>query len=219
MPGAAGELPVNAGSVPAFLGVATPLPAAQSEAIDGMEELPSGVDASRGNAAGGGAPEVLDFAMQTQLQTNWCWAAIAVSVAAFYKSAAVSQCEIATRCLAMPCCLVPLPPPNANWAGNQTYSLDVPLGAHMAGEPQSGPLHFPVIQQQILAGRPVCCHINWGSGRADDGHFNAIIGFDASCEEVYVQDPDAQYGNGSYPYDEFCNRYNGGTWDVAYLTQ
>jgi hypothetical protein len=165
----------------------------------------------------------LTFSMQSQLQTEWCWAATAASVSAFYKDVpTLSQCQIASDCLSVPCCITPLPPPPPpDWEGNRWYTLDVALSVagHRAGPPIQGPLDFPAIVAEIDAGRPVCCHILWDQDSPGDGHFNAIIGYDGVNRDVVVRDPSTTYGDGTFPYETFKSNYYGGKWDGTYLTR
>jgi hypothetical protein len=164
----------------------------------------------------------LSFSMQSQQQSEWCWAATAASVSAFYcDTPAASQCEIASRCLSMSCCITPLPPPPPPyWSGNRTYTLDVALSnlGHLVGGPTGACLDFNTIVAQIRAGHPVCCHISWDGG-APGGHFMAIIGYDESNADVTVVDPSPVFGDGTFPYKALVQDYHGGQWDDTYLTQ
>src|SRR4051794_38807258 len=48
----------------------------------------------------GGAPTALMFTMETQQQSNWCWAAAATSIFKFYSNSNQwSQCSVAGSCL------------------------------------------------------------------------------------------------------------------------
>jgi len=41
----------------------------------------------------------LNFPMQQQKETEWCWAAVAVSVAAFYQGVSPPQCDVVNKIL------------------------------------------------------------------------------------------------------------------------
>lgn len=167
-------------------------------------------------------PNPLPLSMQPQQQTEWCWAAAAASVSAFYRdSPPTSQCQLASQCLNMNCCVEPLPPPPPPiWPGNKMYTLNVALSVigHLSGEPAGKPLDFATVVAEISAGRPVCCHISWESGPVG-GHFNAIIGYDEVNEDVTIADPSGVFGGGTFPYKTFVTDYHGGKWDDSYLTQ
>jgi hypothetical protein len=196
--------------LPSFLGVTKPLkvsPAAKTLAIA---------------AAPAATPNPLAFNMQLQQQTEWCWAATAASVAAYYKDpAAMTQCQIATACLSMNCCINPLPdPPPPTWAGNRTFTLNVALGVvnHFTEPVLQRAIDFPAIVAEIDAGRPVCCHISWDPGSPLLGHFNVIAGYDAARNDVVVRDPSGTLSDGVFPYESFKSNYHGGRWDQTYLT-
>jgi hypothetical protein len=165
-------------------------------------------------------PNPLPVHMQDQLQTEWCWAATAASISAFYgDNPMVRQCEVASRCLSMQCCVDPLPgPPPPDWDGNRVYTLSMALALleHLSEPIVTRALTFDEIVAEIDAGRPVCCHIEF-----DDypGHFNVIVGYDADTHDVIVRDPSTRYGDGTYPYEAFKSDYYGGTWDQSYRTR
>ncbi len=169
----------------------------------------------------GNAPTALTFTMQSQQQDNWCWAAITSSICAFYPppngTRPKEQCEIATTFLGVPCCLNPLPAPSADWPGNKTFSLEVPLNqfGHLAKPKIPGFLEFPSIVQEIDGQRPVCCHIDWGG--ESDGHFVVIVGYDSANQEVFVRDPSRSPVHGNLPYKGSAT-FPGGKWNETYLT-
>lgn len=154
-------------------------------------------------------PNPLPFSMQVQEQTEWCWAATAASVSAYYDVAPVlTQCEVASKCIGVDCCITPLPPErNIKWA------LDAALKAikHLAADP-SGALPFSSIVTEIDGGRPICCHISWD-------HFIAIVGYDDSNQDVVVCDPDPHHAEQTLPYETFVSDYYEGSWDYSYLTK
>jgi hypothetical protein len=92
------------------------------------------------------------------------------------------------------------------------WALDDALNAtkHLAAEPTSGALPFSSIIREIDGGRPICCHISWD-------HFNAIVGYDDSNQDVVVRDP--LHDEQTLPYKTFVSDYYGGSWDYSYLTK
>lgn len=182
-------------NLPAFLGPFTAVPTSAAVA--------------KFAAPLGGAAASLPFSMQTQQQTNWCWAATSTSVSLFYSAASAwTQCSVATQCLGGACCTQPGP-------CNTVYYLDQALSA--TGNLAStalGALAFASIKTEIDNGRPPCCHISWSGG---GGHFNTIHGYDDATNDVDVADP--FYGAQTLPYATFVNSYRGvGVWDYSYLT-
>lgn len=49
----------------------------------------------------------LNFTMQKQTQTNWCWAAVSASVGNYYGTGSWTQCGVATAALDRNCCNQP----------------------------------------------------------------------------------------------------------------
>lgn len=190
-------------SLPAFLGPFTALP-----------------PPARGfGPIGGGPAHSLAFTMQTQQQTEWCWAATSASVDDFYGPAGMkSQCKIVSGVLGGTCCATP-----GAGSCNQPYYLDIALTwvGHLA-QPcigtaialASAGAGTPSIEDEINAGHPVGCHISWSGG---GGHFNAIHGYDTNTQDVDVADP--YYSTHTLPYAVFKTKYQStGSWDASYLT-
>lgn len=180
---------------------------------------PMGPPAEPSPAAVG--PKVLGFNIQSQEQTNWCWAAVASSVCGYYASrgegAPQSQCQIATQFLGLECCIDPLPPPSDNWAGNKTFTLELPLDVlgHFAPPMVTGSLDLASIVREIDGGRPICCHIDWGGA---EGHFVVMIGYDSVHGDVIVRDPAGTIVNGTLPFKS-GGTFPGGKWSETYLTK
>jgi hypothetical protein len=184
-------------NLPAFLGPYVQVPLAQ---------------ARKTFAPLGGASAKLSFAMQKQVQDEWCWAATSSSVCAYYQRPPLqSQCEVASACLGIACCTNPVPGPC-----NQPYYLDRALGetGNLSGAIISGALSLADIATEIDAGRPICCHISWRGG---GGHFNAIYGYDDANQDIDLGDP--FYGNQTLPLLSLLSNYqSAGTWDFSYKT-
>jgi hypothetical protein len=157
----------------------------------------------------------LTVTMQTQDQTNWCWAAVAASIADYYGSNVKTQCQIVTDMLpgaaTARCCT-----DGSSAQCNKPYQLLKSLGdvGHLAAtgsEPK--PLKPEIVQSEIGAGRPVGIQIFW----RDTGgrHFIAVTGYAESS--VDVRDP--FYGPTTTPYLKLRDDYLGrGTWTRSYRT-
>lgn len=187
---------------PTFLGPLLPLPQA-AKAIAPQYPLAGG--------AGPGGSNALPFAMQTQQETNWCWAATTSSVSGFFDTNSQwTQCGVASSCLMSSCCTAPGP-------CNCTHTLDDPLSrtGNLQGPPFFGSDTTNGLQSEIDQGRPVCCFISWAGG---GGHFVAISGYNWSTGDVFIEDP--LYGRATIPFSTFVSTYRGsGRWDYTYYTQ
>jgi len=138
----------------------------------------------------------LDFTMQMQQRTNWCWAAVAASVAAYCRPTnAAAQCAIANVELVRDDCCEPSP--------SNLPSINVP---HMLGSAlqQVGCLEEEsphqasrqAVRREINEKRlPVCALIIWSQdepsyGAARSGsHFVAITGYRTDTHALVIDDP------------------------------
>lgn len=165
-------------------------------------------------SAGGGsgtASKALPQFMETQTQTNWCWAANGASVGNFYWGAGTyTQCAIANTAMnTTTCCSDP--------AGcNQYGYLDKALQAaksynYMA----TGTTTYANIQSQINDDRPVGTRVEWNGGGA---HFMMITGYDDDGDKINIQDP--WYGSSTIAFNSYAGSYQaGGTWTHTYYTK
>jgi hypothetical protein len=155
----------------------------------------------------------LDFAMQHQQQTNWCWAAVSTSVALFYDPASTwTQCAVANGELNRnDCCGT-----GASGPCNVYGFLDSSLTRvghldHMTSSSST----FAQAQTEIDGGRPLCARTAWSGGGA---HFLAIIGYRLLDEMLAVDDP--WYGKSDVSYATFNSSYQGsGSWTHSYFTR
>ena len=163
----------------------------------------------------GGEEVVLDLAMERQALERWCWAAIAVSLSAYYHSKTISQHDVATLALGFDC---------SGFSGNEAlkercdinFSLDKVLELlHCFSHWSLGKPHFERVQFEIANGRPVCCRINWYKG---DAHYVLIKGYNMHREEIYLEDP--LHGSSAIRYHDFPAKYkvSGGAWTETYWT-
>lgn len=162
----------------------------------------------------------LAYTQQQQQQSNWCWAATAVSVYAFY-GRTLSQCELVgafyggksgTKCCDTPC----------SSSCNQTLETAKAFRQLSILAGVDGPINFSRVKRQIDNNRPISCGVFWTLGGG--GHAVVIDGYteisSPVIEMVYVQDP-ASAGEGvCVLYTEFLTRYRGdGAWRKTRLTQ
>jgi hypothetical protein len=167
-------------------------------------------------AASGGSPGdyQLGLAMETQEQTNWCWAAVSSSVARFFSSSSSwDQCTIVCREQNDPQCCAN----GGSSACNVVWYLDRALQrvGHFASM-SWGATGEQRIRAELAASRPVCCRIGWTGG---SGHFVALSGIRSAGpdDEITVDDP--FYGQSTMPLPTFRSRYRGtGSWTHTYYT-
>ena len=166
----------------------------------------------------------LAFTMQTQQQTNWCWAAVTSSTADFYDRNRMSQCSLASWAFSYPfnqkdCC---------GSDGSNTNICNKgwnPGGAlFYLGHRRNfykRPLSLTYLQHQHNGswgadgrGFPVVVGIIWAGGGA---HAVETVGHGEA--NIMVADP----SNGSktmMPYETLKNKYETyGKWVVSWTTK
>ncbi len=172
-----------------------------------------------------------EFQMERQGDmNNWCWAATAKSVSAFYnKSSDWSQCKIASKALNRDCCSASLKRScdvtgflstalcitdnYSNYNGKQRCDWD--------GSTRIS-LNFDTVAREIRAGHPIGVRIVWQiDGEEGGAHFVVIVGYikDASGISYVVADPlreERQLKNENV----LRHNYDGsGVWTHSYLTR
>jgi hypothetical protein len=161
---------------------------------------------------GGPACQIPGFHVPLQEQTNWCWAGVAVGVAARY-GAVWQQCNLAGLELGQQCC-----PAGTNpGACNVPYYLDRALArvGHFRTMIAGAAPFTPQVTAEINASRPVGVRIGWSGG---GGHFVAIAGYSTNGGQfVDVEDP--WYSASTVTYAVLQSAYKGtGTWTHTYWT-
>lgn len=165
-----------------------------------------------------GVGRTLNFVMETQKQSQWCWAAVAVSVARFYEpSGAFDQCRVANSVLSTNvCCANPAACNDDNFLEDSLAAV----GHFRDVEPE--PLPFAGVNGEITADRPVGCRIGWFGG---GGHFVVVHGasVDGSGPAVrrWVAIADPLYGPSDYLIQKFTSGYrqDTGEWTHSYFTR
>lgn len=186
-----------------------------------LENLAPAMTLGAASPAGpmGGAPvaarSLTGFSMQTQSETEWCWAAVSTSVAVFFGSTSWTQCKVAAAELnPLDCCGA-----DASTGCNIPWYLDAPLScvAHFHRMDASN-APFPNVQTEINGDRPLCCRIAWAGGGA---HFVALGGWSTAADgSEYVDIYDPYYGFTQETYTDFDSSYRaaGDAWTHSYFT-
>lgn len=165
----------------------------------------------------------LPFTIQTQQQTNWCWAACACSISVFFNSAPIwsKQCTLANTAFGISgtndCC-----------TNGSSSSCNLPCDPNKAltitknsqQNSFSGAASIPQIQTEINAGHPIFCEMLLNGG--NDVHCVVIYGynFGIGSASLNIADPEPGVGYSIVPYDTFKSAYRGsGKWNYTYLIQ
>ena len=150
----------------------------------------------------------LNFNIQQQTQTNWCWAALSASVGNYYRTGSWTQCGVANAELGRgTCCSQPGP---CNVYGYLDSALRT-TGSY--GGMREDRMQMPAIENQIGMGRPVGLRCAWYGGGA---HFLTIYGIDGG----YVLVADSIFGYSTRVLNSFPGTYNGGgNWTHTYFTR
>jgi hypothetical protein len=163
----------------------------------------------------------LAFTMQTQAQSQWCWAALTSSVWTYYAPAqAMSQCLLANLFLKQGnCCTA-----GSSAACNQPFTVDTALAyAQCLNAPVlSEKLIFSDVVTQIVASKPIGIRVTWQGG-GDVGHALCIVGYDCSApssDDATIDLKDPFFGESIVKYKSFpANYHNGLAWTHTYRTQ
>jgi len=150
----------------------------------------------------------LNFSMQPQTQSNWCWAAVSASVGNYYGTGSWTQCNVANAELNRnSCCNQPGP---CNVYGYLDSALRTTRSfANMS----QGSIQLSAIENQINMGRPIGVRVAWYGGGA---HFNTIYGTNGN----YLLIADSIYGYSTRALNSFPRSYNGGgNWTNTYFTR
>ncbi|GAB2664978.1 papain-like cysteine protease family protein [Nocardia goodfellowii] len=158
----------------------------------------------------------LDFAMQHQEQTMWCWDAATVSTEAYYNPASTwTQGKMANAELGRNDCVVgagAVSPCNQGRWPDTALTRIGRLNARL-----NNALTSAQLGAELAKSAPVIVNIAWQGG---GGHIAALRGRSVSGGVDYVSVADPWYGDSDVTYDVFRNRYQGnGTWNVSYKTK
>ncbi len=175
--------------------------------------LPRSLKMKALTAGAGGAVcgNPINFTMQQQQQTQWCWAAVSTSINLYYHPASgQTQCAVANVAMNQTTCCQNGGSAQCNqpWFLDQALQLVNNLNAWSPGKAA-----LATVKAEIDACRPFCLRIAWKGG---GGHFVVVRGY--SWAGMNIADP--WYGNSVMNYATFPSYYHGGgTWTDNYTTR
>jgi Papain-like cysteine protease AvrRpt2 len=158
----------------------------------------------------------LAFRMQRQMHSNWCWAAVATSIALYYgRERKWTQCRVANGNLRRRDCCGKSIKHKCNVTGHLRHVLRL---VRHAGRPNEikRKIPFSYVEREIDAGRPVGVRTQWRGG--EEGHFLTIIGYHRELELLTISDP--LFGRAHWHYGAFSKNYrHSGQWKNSYYTK
>lgn len=154
----------------------------------------------------------LDFVIQPQEQSEWCWAAVAASIANFYAgNNQLKQCDVVNNALRRTDCCQD----GSSDSCNQQVDVDSGLSrvGHLQRK-QSGQPDFNTVVAEMNAGRPLAVRILWSEG---GGHAIIVYGV-TDDRKVNIADPANADDEILVPFDDFVYK-DIGTWDKSLFTR
>jgi hypothetical protein len=153
-----------------------------------------------------------------QLESQWCWAAVATNVASYYSiSSSWTQCLLVNHRLGKTICCKR--GAGASWSKicNQPNRLDSALAdvGHLSFV-AAGPVNYLACEDETCAkSRPLGVRVGWLGG---GGHFVVITGVnDDQSQELIVEDPFR--GKILIRHRDISTKYSGnGVWTHSYYT-
>jgi hypothetical protein len=190
------------------------------------------------------AQKRINFRIQLQEESEWCWAAVAASIEKYFNPrSAVEQCNVVNRvlqtssndfddgcsggCDDCKCCCHP----DSDICNTPAQLADALQEIYKWRATLPRPLRFDEVQREIDGGRPIGVGITWASGNSTPngtssnpqpkGHFVVVRGYrvlSSGARQVYVADP--LNASGLVDFDEFTLAYYGdGAWTETDLVQ
>ena len=156
----------------------------------------------------------LNFVMQLQEQTQWCWAAVTVSVDRFFNPASTrTQCAMANQMHGQTTCCAD----GSTTQCNQPFATGDALNAigRLRSQVESAQ-GWATADSEVTSNRPLGCRIRWSSSGA---HAVVISGVGNSTDQlVTVRDP--WYGTSYIAIGTLTSSYQGsGSWVRTWFLQ
>jgi hypothetical protein len=151
--------------------------------------------------------------MQSQLESEWCWAAVSASVDNFYGGAAWTQCKVVNAELGRADCCA-----NGSSANcDKPWYLEKALKRVHHFNGLTGLSSQAAVKTEIDSGHPLGVRTAWSGGGA---HFLVVHGYDyTNPVQPTLSVADPFYGSSIVDYNLFCTSYQGsGAWTDSYNT-
>jgi hypothetical protein len=155
---------------------------------------------------------LLNFTVQAQQESNWCWAAVSTSIAHYYDSASnVTQCQVVNQQVGRNDCCTNPGSKDCNVYGYLDQALT--FVGHLSSQ-QGSAASYASTSDAVNAGTPPCIRVTWSGGGA---HFIGVYGIEPT-DMLWVTDP--IYGQSLVSYSSLTGgTYQGsGTWANTYFT-
>lgn len=154
---------------------------------------------------------ISDYRQEDQEQTNWCWAAIAVSIAAYFERGTWKQCAIVRDVTGKTNCCVSPGNCNVMWSVGEALRHAQCLAEH-----RTSPVAIDTLQRQVDFGNPVVIRLENMEGLA---HVSTIVGYGPDqgdlCELTII---DPWRGVEKVRYGNIRNSTYRGSWTDTYFT-
>ncbi len=161
----------------------------------------------------------IPFINQSQIETNWCWAAVAANVYNAVKPAAapaLTPCDVAGRVWSGVVSLPPAPFPQGGPCqnpdlNNATDTLRRALDNLGITEGNQGTARLSTVVAELsevlpAGNEPVCAEVDFPNGAT---HFVAISALDSDQQHLWIEDPELGPGNTlEFAYQDFLFNYN-----------
>ncbi len=120
--------------------------------------------------------KTLQFKIQPQALSQWCWAAVAASICDFYKDSTYgSQCQFVSSVTGLGDCCQSCQDDGEASPCNRPYKLGSALWeCHHGLKVRPDPADFDQVKLEIDAGHPIACNVSWPDGNA---HALVISGY------------------------------------------
>ncbi|GII95521.1 papain-like cysteine protease family protein [Sinosporangium siamense] len=140
----------------------------------------------------------LNFVQQEQQKSNWCWAAIGNSVAAYHGYGQYSQNQFCNMAFGNQDINLACPNNQATLAEDQRAFRRI--GMRQPGYYSANYLAFSAVVREIDAHRPILTRVQWKAG---GGHMEVIFGYDRRSNSVHWSNPwgpDPRYNLSTYDF-------------------
>jgi len=161
----------------------------------------------------------IPFTNQSQVETNWCWAAVAANVYNAVKpaaAAALAPCDVAGRVWGGIASLPPAPLPQGGPCqhpdlNNSTGTLRSALDNLGITDGNQGTAKLATATTELSEALPsgnesVCAEVDFPNGAT---HFIALSAVDTDQQHLWIEDPELGPGNTvEFTYQDFLFNYN-----------